>query len=93
MRDLEQRVRTAKANVEAMVGIMSKWSDAPLYRRKDDKKDVFLNLDVRACELLCIFDMHNRMRIDVAVKHFCPRVCLFFTFFVSGSRGYSKGTL
>ena len=48
VRDLEQRVRTAKGNVEAMVGIMSKWSDSPLYQRKDDKKDVFLNLDVRA---------------------------------------------
>ena len=48
VRDLEHRVRTAKANVEAMIGIMSKWSDAPLYQRKDDKKYVFLNLDVRA---------------------------------------------
>ena len=48
VRDLEQRVRTAKANVETMVSLMAKWSEAPLYQRKDDKKDFFLNLDVSA---------------------------------------------
>ena len=47
VRDLERRVRMAKANVDTMVATMAKWSEAPLYQRKDDKKDLFLNLDVR----------------------------------------------
>lgn len=44
--DLERRVRLAKANVEAMCTIMMGWSKTPLYRRKGDKKDSFLNLEV-----------------------------------------------
>lgn len=46
MRDLERRVRLAKANVEAMSFIMAGWSKVPLYKRKGDKKDSFLNLEV-----------------------------------------------
>ena len=44
--DLERRVRLAKANVEAIGTIMAGWCQAPLYQRKDDKKDCLLNLEV-----------------------------------------------
>ena len=43
--DLEKRVQSAKSNVESMSQLMSKWSDAPLYERKEGKKDTLLNLD------------------------------------------------
>ena len=46
VRDLERRVRLAKANVEQMHTIMSGWSQNPLFRRKEDKKDTLLNLEV-----------------------------------------------
>ena len=46
VRDLERRVRLAKANVEQMNNIMSGWSQSPLFRRKEDKKDTLLNLEV-----------------------------------------------
>jgi hypothetical protein len=39
-------VRLAKANVETMCSIMGGWSKAPLYKRKGDKKEAFLNLEV-----------------------------------------------
>ena len=46
--DLERRVRLAKANVESMMTLMSGWCQAPLYRRREDKKEQsLLNLDVR----------------------------------------------
>ena len=45
VRDLEKRVTQAKTNVETMTQIMSKWSEQPLYQRKEDKKDCLLNLD------------------------------------------------
>ena len=44
--DLERRVRLAKTNVEAMCNIMAKWCEAPLYRRKGEKKDSLLFLEV-----------------------------------------------
>ncbi len=48
VRDLEKRVRLAKSNVEVMCSTMAKWCEAPLYQRKDDKRDSLLNLEVRA---------------------------------------------
>ena len=42
--NLEQRVSSAKDNVEAMNNIMAKWCDYPLYERKE--KRGLLNLDV-----------------------------------------------
>ena len=39
-------MRLAKANVEQMHTIMSGWSQNPLFRRKEDKKDTLLNLEV-----------------------------------------------
>lgn len=48
VRDLEQRVRLAKANVEQMHTIMNGWSQCPLFRRKEDKKDTLLNLEVQS---------------------------------------------
>lgn len=44
--DLEHRVRLVKGNVEAISTIMAKWCEAPLYQRKEDKKDCLLNLEV-----------------------------------------------
>ena len=41
---LEQRVSSAKDNVESMNNIMAKWCDYPLYERKE--KRGLLNLDV-----------------------------------------------
>ena len=49
VRDLEQRVRLAKANVEQMHTIMNGWTQCPLFRRKEDKKDTLLNLEVNSC--------------------------------------------
>ena len=44
--DLERRVRLAKANVEQISTTMAAWSQAPLYQRKEDKKDCLLGLEV-----------------------------------------------
>ena len=44
--DLEKRVRQAKNNVETMNTLMTKWSETPLYERKDGKKELLLNLEV-----------------------------------------------
>ena len=40
-------MRLSKANVENMCSIMADWSKVPLYKRKGDKKDSFLNIEVR----------------------------------------------
>lgn len=53
--DLERRVRLAKANVENIITIMSGWAQSPLYKRKDNKNDSLLNLDVSMlCVLWCV---------------------------------------
>ena len=44
--DLERRVRLVKGNVHTITSIMAKWSEAPLYQRREDKKDCLLNLEV-----------------------------------------------
>ena len=44
--DLERRVHLAKVNVETICNIMAAWSEVPLYKRKDGKKDCLLNLEV-----------------------------------------------
>lgn len=36
----------AKANVEAMCLIMAGWSKVPLYKRKGDKRDSLLHIEV-----------------------------------------------
>ena len=46
VRDLERRVRLAKANVDNMCTIMAGWCKTPLYKRKGDKKESLLNLEV-----------------------------------------------
>ena len=46
VRDLERRVRLAKANVENMCTLMAGWSKTPLYKRKGDKKESLLSLEV-----------------------------------------------
>ena len=45
--DLEKRVQAAKNNVESMSQLMTKWSEAPLYERKEGKKEGLLNLEVK----------------------------------------------
>ena len=46
VRDLEQRVRLAKANVDSICTIMEGWCKTPLYKRKGDKKESLLHLEV-----------------------------------------------
>ena len=46
MRELERRVRLAKANVENMCTLMAGWSKSPLYKRKEDKHEPLLHLEV-----------------------------------------------
>ncbi len=55
VRDLEQRVRLSKANVELMRTIMAGWSRTPLYQRKEDKKDTLLNLEVYIAERVSLY--------------------------------------
>lgn len=43
---LEKDVQSTKTNVELMNELMSKWSLASLYDRKDGKKDTLLNVEV-----------------------------------------------
>ena len=43
---LEKDVQSTKTNVESMNDLMSKWSLASLYDRKDGKKDTLLNVEV-----------------------------------------------
>ncbi|XP_032221173.2 dynein beta chain, ciliary [Nematostella vectensis] len=45
--DLEKRVQAAKDNIEAMNQLMTKWSEAPLFERKEAKKEGLLNLEER----------------------------------------------
>ena len=46
VRDLERRVRLAKANVENMCTLMAGWCKTPLYKRKEEKKESLLHLEV-----------------------------------------------
>lgn len=43
VRDLEERVRKSKVNVESISALMATWAQQPLYQRK---KDSLLNLEV-----------------------------------------------
>lgn len=45
--DLEKRVQAAKNNVESMSQLMTKWCEAPLYERKEGKKEGLLNIEVK----------------------------------------------
>ena len=45
--DLETRVQKAKNNVDEIVKLMSTWSKAPLFTRKEEKNDTLLNLTDR----------------------------------------------
>lgn len=45
--DLETRVQQAKNNVEEIQKLMSTWSKAPLFTRKEEKNDTLLNLTDR----------------------------------------------
>ena len=45
--DLEKRVQSAKNNVESMSQLMTKWCEAPLYERKEGKKEGLLNIEVK----------------------------------------------
>ena len=45
--DLECKVRLAKGNIQQISITMAGWNDAPLYQRKDGKKECLLGLEVR----------------------------------------------
>ena len=49
--DLETRLQSAKNNVESMLQQMAQWAEAPLFDRKDGKKDTLLGLDDREARL------------------------------------------
>lgn len=49
--DLEQRVQSTKNNVDTMMQLMAQWAEAPLFDRKDGKKDALLSLDDRETRL------------------------------------------
>ena len=51
--DLEKRVQAAKNNVESMGQLMTKWCEAPLYERKEGKKEGLLNIEVRTENTRC----------------------------------------
>lgn len=59
--DLEKRVQAAKNNVDSMSQLMTKWCEAPLYERKEGKKEGLLNIEVNK---ICIFE-----------RQFEPRYC------------------
>ena len=52
VRDLEQRVRLAKENVEAIRRSMEEWSHTSLYQRREDKNSTLLNLEVMKLEIM-----------------------------------------
>lgn len=45
--DLEKRVQSAKNNVDSMSQLMTKWCEAPLYERKEGKKEGLLSIEVK----------------------------------------------
>ena len=55
MHDLEKRVQAAKNNVESMSQLMTKWCEAPLYERKEGKKEGLLNLEVNNNNNRCFY--------------------------------------
>ncbi len=55
VRDLEQRVRLAKENVEAIRRSMEEWSHTSLYQRKEDKNNTLLNLEVGTLKIQHFF--------------------------------------
>ena len=55
MHDLEKRVQAAKNNVESMSQLMTKWCEAPLYERKEGKKEGLLNLEVNSNDNRCFY--------------------------------------
>ena len=58
VRDLEERVRKSKVNVESISTIMATWAQQPLYQRK---KDSLLNLEERA---VTKETRYNQVRLD-----------------------------
>ena len=72
--DLEHRVRLAKANVEQISAIMAGWSQAPLYQRKEDRKDCLLGLEVIylyiriICIYSCVSVLHYRKGVGSIVN-------------------------
>ena len=74
MHDLEKRVRQAKNNVETMNSLMTKWSETPLYERKDGKKELLLNLEVWKSGLFFHFNsMYYFLRdhLSVNISSYC----------------------
>nr|CAB3238531.1 dynein beta chain, ciliary-like [Phallusia mammillata] len=45
--NLESRVQKSKDNINKIHEIMDKWSEVPLFERKDDKRDILLHLEDR----------------------------------------------
>ena len=52
-------MRLAKANVDNMCTIMAGWCKTPLYKRKGDKKESFLNLEVYTLSTCVLFVLYT----------------------------------
>lgn len=64
--DLEKRVQAAKNNVESMSQLMTKWCEAPLYERKEGKKEGLLNIEVKVIRRHS-FEILRRLRNFMSV--------------------------
>ncbi|KAL2078484.1 hypothetical protein ACEWY4_026169 [Coilia grayii] len=51
LKDFQTRISMAKANVSTMLLIMDEWSNAPVFERKDNKREALLDLDGRQTTL------------------------------------------
>lgn len=61
--DLEKRVQAAKNNVESMSQLMTKWCEAPLYERKEGKKEGLLNLEVNMNLFICTLSLEDGLEL------------------------------
>ena len=76
--DLESRVQKCKNNVDEIVKLMSTWSKAPLFTRKEEKNDCLLNLgdreerlNKRYTEIKTIGDqIHGLLKVTSKIKMF-----------------------
>ena len=74
--DLESRVQKCKNNVDEIVKLMSTWSKAPLFTRKEEKNDCLLNLgdreerlNKRYTEIKTIGDqIHGLLKVTSKIK-------------------------
>lgn len=85
--ELESSVQKAKNNVEEINRLMTTWSKAPLFERKEDKHDTLLNLDDRKDRLekryANISDIgskvHALLQVNFSTYNLCGEVTIKIT--------------